>query len=262
MLGPIVIPADYEAWNRKWHAPNGRPLPGRASRIPDLGGWQSRYRGPFAFQPNNATRRFEYPWAYHAVPLRAGMAVVDLGGGLSGFQFTLARSGPTVTNVDPFVDFGSTVGYEATDPQRIIDRLNRIYRTRVRLMRCDLVTAALPGASVDVVYCISTIEHLDADALGATMAEVRRILRPGGRLVLTVDLFLDLAPFTSRSVNRYGTNVDVAGIVAQSGLTMVAGQPDQLYGFPAFDADRIQSDLSQYLVGDYPALTQCLVLGG
>lgn len=223
--------------------------------------WRSRYQGPFAFQPNNSTRRFEYPWAFHAVPLRPGMTAVDLGGGLSGFPFALARAGAEVLNVDPFLDYGSTEAYGDIDPQRLVARLNRACGTSVRLLRSDLAAAALPPASVDVVYCISMLEHLSAEARAEALAEVRRIVRPGGHLVLTVDLFLDLAPFTRRGSNRYGTNVDVAAVVEQSGMALVRGRRDELFGYPEFDADAVQSRLAEYLIGaGYPALAQCLVL--
>lgn len=260
MIGPIVLPAGYEEWNRKWHAPHGRPLPAALRKVPDVLGWRTRYRGPFAFQPNNSTRRFEYPWAFHAVSLRAGMVVVDLGGGMSGFPFTLARAGASVVNVDPFLDYGSTHDYRNVDPERLIDRLNQIHGTAVRLVRRDLVGAALPAASVDVVYCISMLEHLSTEARAEALGEVGRILKPGGHLVLTVDLFLDLAPFTARATNRYGTNVDIAGIVEASGMSLVAGHRAELFGYPEFDAAQVQSRLSEFLIGAYPALAQCLVL--
>jgi SAM-dependent methyltransferase len=188
------------------------------------------------------------------------MTVVDLGGGVSGFQFTVADAGAMVTNIDPFVDYGSVVAYETIDPVRLIDRLNAIYRTEVRLMRQDLVGAALPSASVDVVYCISMLEHLTAQARADALHEVRRILRPGGHLVVTVDLFLDLEPFTDRESNRYGTNIDLKEVVEQSGLTLVVGERDALLGYPEFEAKRVQSRLADFLIGVYPALTECFVL--
>jgi SAM-dependent methyltransferase len=43
---------------------------------------------------------------------------------------------------------------------------------------------ALPDTSVDVVFASNLWEHLDEAALRSTMAEVRRVLRPRGRLIL------------------------------------------------------------------------------
>ena len=138
--------------------------------------------------------------------------------------------------------------------------MNEVYRTAVRLVRSDLVGAALPTGSVDVVYCISMLEHLGDHERTEARSEVSRILRPGGHLVLTVDLFLDLVPFTSRATNRYGTNVNLLEVVDRSGLALVSGRRDELFGYPEFDADLVQARLSEYLIGGYPALAQCLVL--
>ena len=44
-------------------------------------------------------------------------------------------------------------------------------------------TLPLAHAAVDLVWCSETLEHV-ADALGL-LQEIRRVLRPGGRLLLT-----------------------------------------------------------------------------
>ena len=43
-----------------------------------------------------------------------------------------------------------------------------------------------PPDSFDLIYCISVFTHLDSNAQHLWLAEFRRILRPGGALVLTV----------------------------------------------------------------------------
>lgn len=42
----------------------------------------------------------------------------------------------------------------------------------------------LPDGAVDVLFASNLLEHLDEPALYATMAEMNRVLRPGGRLIL------------------------------------------------------------------------------
>ncbi len=260
VIGRNVLPDLYRRWNEVWGAPFGRPVPTWIRRLPASTDRVDRRAGPFSFQPNNSTRTWEYPWAWHAVPLTPGMRVVDLGGGLSGLQFVLALSGATVLNIDPFVDYGSVGEYAAVDPPQVLGRLNRLFGTAVELRRGVIHEAGLDAASVDIVYCISTIEHLSETDVSAAMAEIRRVLRPGGHWVLTVDLFLDLKPFTTRLSNRWGTNVDIRSLVEASGFDLVSGSPGELLGFGDFDADTVQSNLSEYLVGDYPGLAQCLVL--
>lgn len=260
MIGRAALPAEYSSWNARWGAPHGRPVPAWMRRLPLRPVRVLKARGPFALQPNTETRRWEYPWAYHCVPSVAGMRVLELGGALSGFQVTLARAGASVVNVDPFVEYGNPGEYRQIDPVEAHRRLCRVFGASVELLRSDLPGADVPEGTVDVVFSISTLEHLSVDDAAATVERFRRLLRPGGRCVLTVDLFLDIAPFTTRSSNPWGTNLDIQELVGRSGLRLVEGERSELYGFPEFDHDRIQSRLSEFLIGSYPGVAQCLVL--
>jgi SAM-dependent methyltransferase len=260
MIGRKDMPASFVEWNRRWGAPYGhdrfwqralaRLLP--ADLVPVV-------VGPFGFQADNCeTRRFEYPWAYHCTPLGRGMSAVDVGASLSGFQFVLARTGLDVINVDP--GDSATMGWPLDE--RSFTRLNRAFRTHVQLRRCFLHEAGIADDSVDRVYCISTIEHIPEDELPRLLAEIRRVLKPSGRAVLSVDLFLDLWPFTHRTTNPSGHNVDIRWLVDESKLDLVAGTREELHGFDEFEPDRILSQLGEYIYGSrVPALAQTLVLG-
>jgi len=217
-----------------------------------------RWTGPFGFQPNNTTRVFEYPWAFHAVPVGARSPVVEIGGSLSGFQFVMAKSGAAVTNVDPGLE-ARGLGWPVDAGS--IGALNRAFGTDVTLVNTTLEEAGLEDESADAVYSISTIEHIPTADLPSLMKDVRRILRPGGACVLTIDLFLDLVPFTTQSENEFGTNVSVLQLVESSELDLVVGRPEELFGFPQFDADAVRDRLDDFLVGVYPTLAQCVVLG-
>ena len=87
------------------------------------------------------------------------------------------------------------------------------------------------------------------------------VLRVGGRFVATVDLFIDLAPFTSRTFNRWGTNLNLgeAFRLRRSGSSC-AGDPAQLYGCDGFDARQIQEQCAEFYLGEYPCIPQCFVL--
>jgi SAM-dependent methyltransferase len=65
----------------------------------------------------------------------------------------------------------------------------------LRTLRADIGNLPLPDDSFDVVVSLSTIEHVGLDWYAKTpegtndhrvIAEVKRVLRPGGRLVLTI----------------------------------------------------------------------------
>ena len=253
------LPLLFE-WNQRWGAPYGheswwRRGLGRVS--PER--LRPQVLGPFGFQAeNSSTRRFEYAWAYQATPLAAGMRVVDVGGSLSGLQFVLARDGLNVINVDPGEGVPGGWRLDGT----MFSRLNRAFKTSVELKRCPLDQADITPDSIDRVFSISTLEHMPDSSIASTLDEVRRILRPGGLFVITVDLFLDLAPFTDREANPSGHNVDMAEVVQRSGLCLIHGNPSELHGFPEFDHWSIQSRLSDYVYGsETPALVQALVLG-
>ncbi len=211
----------------------------------------------FAFQGNNATRVFEYPWAFHATPLEPGMKAVDIGGSLAGFQFVLARNGVQVINVDPG-EMATGLGWQVGESA--LARLNKAFGTNVELRPCFLQDAGLPATSFDRVFSISTIEHIPQSELPGLLDEIRRVLVPGGCFVATVDLFLDLAPFTNKTSNQFGTNVDIRWLADESRMTLISGSPAELYGFPEFDAARIAARASEFCRGESTALAQAFVL--
>src|SRR5262249_20686124 len=157
--------------------------------------------GCFAFQGNNTTRAFEYPWAFYALEPKPGLRVLEIGGSLSGFQFALDRSGCEVVNVDPGDEFHASGWPVTTETMR---RLNQVLGTNVTLKNCLLEQAGFPDASFDRVVSVSVFEHIPEPELAKILADVRRVLKPGGALVLTVDLFLDVEPFTKETKNVYG----------------------------------------------------------
>ncbi|MFO0875518.1 MAG: class I SAM-dependent methyltransferase [Phycisphaerales bacterium] len=263
MLAPRTLPDEYARWNARWGAPSGYRTPIRAvlNRTPVLGGLLRRrpnFRGPFGHQVNNDTRAFEYPWSFFATPLERGMRSLDIGGSLAGFQFVLDRTGLESHNCDPG-EAAHGVGWTVTPAA--IDRLNRAFGTSVELHNCFLQDAKFPDATFDRVFSVSTIEHIPPSEIPGMMKEIARILRPGGMFVATVDLFLDLHPFTDRRENRFGTNIDIRALCESSGLRRVVGDAASLFGFPEFNARSVQARLDELLVGrGYPVLVQCIVL--
>ncbi|MFA5882534.1 MAG: class I SAM-dependent methyltransferase [Acidimicrobiia bacterium] len=260
MLAPRVLPPQYTAWNRRWGAPNGNQriwARAVAKGMPQLTRRYPRIRGPFAIQPNSDTRRFEYPWAFSVAPVHPPLRVVEIGGGLAGFQFVLAKQGVEVINVDPGTD-ATGIGWPCDHSS--IDRLNAAFGTDVRLVNTTLEHAGIADQSVDRIYSISTIEHIPTEELPGLAREMRRILKPGGTVVLTIDLFLNLVPFTRRVENRFGWNIDVKAFLDELGLEKTIGTERELNGFPEFDPEDILARLEQFCYGQYPALVQLVVL--
>lgn len=258
MLAPSQLPPRYQNWNRAHGAPSGFQRPRRElfRRFYPAEAWQ-RLRGPFGLQSNNRTRVFEYPWAYYAADLSSPRKIVEIGGSLSGFQFVLSRAGHEVVNIDPGME-AAGVGWPSDIEE--IGKLNDWFGTSVELRPTTIDKAELPDDYFDYFFSISVLEHLPQSDLQEVMRHARRCLKPGGRFIITLDLFLNLYPFTTRHENEFGTNQDVRHMVEMSGLELVEGDRSKLFGFPEFDAARIQSELEAYFIGNYPVLTQCLTL--
>jgi SAM-dependent methyltransferase len=177
---------------------------------------------------------------------------------MSGFQFVLSRLGCRVVNVDPGQkELRQAWEYGKED----FAGLNKRFGTNVEMRPTTIDKAGLEDNSFDCVYSISVLEHLSSSAVSTIMTYVWRCLKPGGRFILTVDLFINLLPFTRRIHNEYGSNVDIRWLLDQAPFALQQGSTKELYGFDDFSAQTILSNLETYLVADdYPALTQCIVL--
>lgn len=265
MLARRILPDEFARFNERHGAPVGRHqfLADQVARggAPGRHLLQTaparRWRGPFAFQWNTRTRAYEYPWVHQQLALAPGSRILEIGGALAGLQFVLDLEGHQVHNVDPFLDFGDG-GYRI-DPLVEHAALNRAFSTHVTLHRSTLPEADLDGR-FDAVVCVSTIEHLDEAQIEATLDAARRLLVPGGLVVLTVDLFLDVVPFTDETTNRWGSNVSVAWLRKVLGdAELVAGIPEELYGLEGFSPRGILSRLEEFAMGsEYPQLAQLM----
>jgi SAM-dependent methyltransferase len=257
MLARKELEPRFRKWNRRWRAPFGGPV----VRAAGVKNWFSRpdefdSKGMFGFQINNDTRAFEYPWAFHMGEPTAASRVLEVGGGMSGFQFVLAKAGAKVVNVDPGME---NIGGRVHED--FFRRANKKFGTDVHLLERKIADVELEPGSFDVIYSISVVEHIPPEELQRSMERIGQLLRPGGRFVLTLDLFLDLAPFSRKQRNSFGTNVPVADLLAASRLELESGLPEELYGFPQFDALRVMELLPELFIGTrYPTLIQCVVM--
>ncbi len=55
------------------------------------------------------------------------------------------------------------------------------------LVQGEATRVALRGGSLDAAVCVGVLEHLPADVRAGTLAELARVVRPGGRIVLVAN---------------------------------------------------------------------------
>ncbi len=135
------------------------------------------------------SRVWEYPYVYHHIKNiidespnenANDLKIVDFGSGVTFFPFSIARLGADVTclDVDPIC---------SSD----INRANECTDSGTGSVSFDLIegeTNPLSDNSVDIVYCISVLEHLSN--YESVIEDIHRILKTNGIFVLTIDMDL------------------------------------------------------------------------
>jgi 2-polyprenyl-3-methyl-5-hydroxy-6-metoxy-1,4-benzoquinol methylase len=133
------------------------------------------------------SRVWEYPYAYHHFKTQrtrwlaaAQPRVVDVGSGVTFFPFSLARLGYHVT----CADIDSVAQRDLARAASCIQHAPGVVGFRL----CQGEALPFAAGKVDAVYCISVLEHIPT--FEKTVADIFRILKPGGLFVLTFDLDL------------------------------------------------------------------------
>jgi SAM-dependent methyltransferase len=140
-------------------------------------------------------RSVEAPWALQRIG--GARRVLDVGCSTSDYLAKLAREeaarGRRVYGLDP----------DAPQPIR-----------NVGVVKGTIVAPPFPTASFDLILCVSTVEHIGLPIYGQhefpygdilAMRHMRRLLAPGGRLLLTV-------PFGCAQVNPWFRVYDRGGL--------------------------------------------------
>lgn len=150
---------------------------------------------------------------------KRGDRIVDFGAGLGTFATWIAGDGYSVECVEP--DAGQRAA---------------IAQSGLRVHR-DL--ADIADASVDFVYTLNVLEHIDDDL--ASIRAIARKLRVGGKVLIYVPAFPVLFTSMDRKVGhvrRYRQR-DLRTKVAASGLTVIAAEYVDSLGFLATLAYRV-----------------------
>ena len=105
-------------------------------------------------------------WLSEVLGVRAGTRVLDLGAGTGKFLPWLLRAGPDVIAVEPVAEMRARLAEAYPQVQALGGTAERI---------------PLPDESVDTVVCAQAFHWF---ATTQALAEIRRVLKPGGRLGL------------------------------------------------------------------------------
>jgi SAM-dependent methyltransferase len=154
------------------------------------------------------SRAWEYPWAILAAELGPRpLAALDVGGGGSPFAVYLASRGHESHLADPSLDQGTSFVF---DPRKSLYRNVRSLAKRLLFRAAGIHSLwglprdggrgrvdhhpfpadrlGFPDRRFDRVFCLSVMEHIPRTLWGGCVREFERVLRPGGRLIVTLDM--------------------------------------------------------------------------
>jgi ubiquinone/menaquinone biosynthesis C-methylase UbiE len=146
-------------------------LGARALRRPAGGNWRNAaWR---IWMPLDIDRVWELPWAGRAVA-RRGARILDVSSPKLLACWLADREGAEVVGTDVWAD-------EVEDWRRLVGgRLPRL-----KLEVADARSLPYDDASFDSAYSVSVIEHVEDEGDSKVMAELERVVKPGGLVALT-----------------------------------------------------------------------------
>lgn len=138
-----------------------------------------------------STRCWEYPWVLENGNFVKGVKCLDAGCGQSPLPAYLYGLGCEAHGLDYLQgerdDYPAIYGI----PKAWIRKL----ANKVRYHHGDMFEAPFPDNYFDRITCISVMEHIltpqEPHAHYPCLRELRRILKPGGLLIVTVDYFIN-----------------------------------------------------------------------
>jgi len=127
-------------------------------------------------------RGWEYPWAIETAELEEDMKVLDVGCGMSPFLIYLGKAGLKCYGVDPdnVIHHDGLWGYDKN--------FGKPYILETR--KENMSEISFPDNFFDRVFCLSVMEHLKKGEVIEGLKQMKRVLKPGGLLLITVDLGL------------------------------------------------------------------------
>jgi SAM-dependent methyltransferase len=85
-----------------------------------------------------------------------------------------------------------------------------------------------PDETFDIVYSVSVIEHMTADIRRTVIGQLARLTRPGGALLLSLDLFPGTCDLWNYNEGRvvdeggHGTLEDIEGEIEAAGFAVTS----------------------------------------
>ncbi len=131
----------------------------------------------------NYFRIMEYPLALTLLDVQPGMTMLEVGSGFISLPplWLASERGAAVTAVDrePYTD-------EHREHVEALAKMVHLVPERLRIVSADAQHLPFDDDTFDRISAVSVLEHLDLFTDAYVARELGRVLKPGGRLVITV----------------------------------------------------------------------------
>ncbi len=163
-----LSPADLAAARTDWARGSWKIDPAASHLVAAAGGFMYKHlQGKLE----------EYPVPTFPAELQRGMRVLDVGCNWGRWSLSAARAGAEATGIDP------SLGAVAA-----LRRVARQLGLPVNGVVGDARYLPFPDDTFDVAYSYSVLQHFSTDDARAAFAEMARVLKPGGMLLVQMPL--------------------------------------------------------------------------
>lgn len=146
------------------------------------------------------SRKWEYPWVLSKMDMKDGNLVCDAGSG--NMNPLPVYLGSTYTN--------STIYAVDLDPSPFPDT------KQIKTLREDLTKTSILPDSVDAVICVSVLEHMSPEGWAAGIKEFCRIVKPEGKIVVTLDVESEPGcayHFRTNELEQFIKTIDLTAVI-------------------------------------------------
>jgi SAM-dependent methyltransferase len=140
------------------------------------------------YKANFSLKGFDYPWLFGSRDWKKGERVLDVGPAYSSFPAEIHKSyGCEMWAVDDFGTLSNDPFWlRGQSPQQHIAEHPEIKYILERVG--DPAHSSLPSGYFDVIYSISTLEHVPPAAMPAVWRHLDSLLKPGGEMLHAIDV--------------------------------------------------------------------------
>lgn len=167
-------------------------------------------RSNLGFYTSHFPRVFEYTWLFEQIENKTG-AVLDIGAGVCPLPIALALNGFTVTTVDSHTKIRKLTDKADWNEWGFLDY--SILNSDIQSHNIDFLKFKSKKL-FDFIYSISVIEHIPKSNRLKVLKNASKLLKKGGKLLLTIDLYPNTENLWNLSEDKEVEPIEVHGNVS------------------------------------------------